>query len=204
MNVSRQAITKWENDGGLPDVSNLQELSKVFGITIDYLLDNNNDLPLMVMKKQINKEKYKNKISSYSEILKENYPSPWEIYVLSKNPKMNKIESILNLLTGGDYYLIKDIKDISPYYLVTKNNLKILVNIKDWTLEVNELPSKTNIKDIKRLNSLKEHLDSEYYRAAIKCWTERDPEKRMVAKINQLNYVELWSFDEAIEFIKSL
>lgn len=146
MNVSRQAITKWESDGGLPDISNLQELSKVFGITIDYLLDNNNDLPLMIMKKQINKEKYKNKISSYSEILKENYPSPWEIYVLSKNPKMNKIESILNLLTGGDYYLIKDIKDISPYYLVTKNNLKLLVNIKDWTLEVNELPSKTNIK----------------------------------------------------------
>ena len=60
MNVSRQAITKWESDGGLPDISNLQELSKVFGITIDYLLDNNNDLPLMVMKKQINKEKYKN------------------------------------------------------------------------------------------------------------------------------------------------
>lgn len=23
INVSRQAITKWENDGGLPDVSNL-------------------------------------------------------------------------------------------------------------------------------------------------------------------------------------
>ena len=23
MNVSRQAITKWENEGGLPDVSNL-------------------------------------------------------------------------------------------------------------------------------------------------------------------------------------
>ena len=39
MNVSRQAITKWESDGGLPDISNLQELSKVFGITIDYLLD---------------------------------------------------------------------------------------------------------------------------------------------------------------------
>ena len=113
MNVSRQAITKWESDGGLPDISNLQELSKVFGITIDYLLDNNNDLPLMVMKKQINKEKYKNKISSYSEILKENYPSPWEIYVLSKNPKMNKIESILNLITGGDYYLIKDCYGLS-------------------------------------------------------------------------------------------
>ena len=25
MNVSRQAITKWENDSGIPDISNLQE-----------------------------------------------------------------------------------------------------------------------------------------------------------------------------------
>ena len=27
MNVSRQAITKWENDAGIPDTSNLLELS---------------------------------------------------------------------------------------------------------------------------------------------------------------------------------
>lgn len=27
LNVSRQAITKWETDAGVPDVSNLQELS---------------------------------------------------------------------------------------------------------------------------------------------------------------------------------
>lgn len=39
INVSRQAITKWENDGGLPDVSNLQEISEVFGVTVDYLLN---------------------------------------------------------------------------------------------------------------------------------------------------------------------
>lgn len=63
MNVSRQAITKWENDGGLPDVANLQELSK-----------------------------------------------------------------------------------ISPYYLVKKDNLKLLVNIKDWILKVVKLPSGINDK----------------------------------------------------------
>ena len=27
LNVSRQAITKWESDEGIPDISNLQELS---------------------------------------------------------------------------------------------------------------------------------------------------------------------------------
>ena len=49
MNVSRQAITKWESDLGLPDVSNLQELSKVFGITVDYLL---NDVSVMEEKEK--------------------------------------------------------------------------------------------------------------------------------------------------------
>ena len=33
MNVSRQAITKWENDSGIPDVSNLQELSNLMKLT---------------------------------------------------------------------------------------------------------------------------------------------------------------------------
>lgn len=42
LNVSGQAITKWENDLGLPDISNLQELSKVFGVTVDYLLEQKN------------------------------------------------------------------------------------------------------------------------------------------------------------------
>ncbi len=51
MNISRQAITKWENDGGLPDINNLQELSKIFGITVDYLLNDKNVLPTLSMKK---------------------------------------------------------------------------------------------------------------------------------------------------------
>ena len=55
--VSRQAITKWENDTGIPDISNLQELSKIFGTTIDYLLNENNSLPLLKMKLDISKEK---------------------------------------------------------------------------------------------------------------------------------------------------
>ena len=40
INVSRQAITKWETDAGLPDTENLKELSRIFEISIDYLLDN--------------------------------------------------------------------------------------------------------------------------------------------------------------------
>ncbi len=38
LNVSRQAITKWENDSGIPDIDNLISLSKVMGISLDELV----------------------------------------------------------------------------------------------------------------------------------------------------------------------
>ena len=91
MNVSRQAITKWENDGGLPDVTNLQELSKVFGVTVDYLLDDQNQLPALSMRKKLDKEKYKNKFTMYIDVLKEYYPEPYEIYTLVRQKKLNFI-----------------------------------------------------------------------------------------------------------------
>lgn len=44
MGVSRQVITKWENDKGLPEIGNLKLLSKLMGISIDYLLDESKSL----------------------------------------------------------------------------------------------------------------------------------------------------------------
>ena len=38
IDVSRQAITKWETDGGLPDIENLMAISALFSVTIDELL----------------------------------------------------------------------------------------------------------------------------------------------------------------------
>lgn len=36
--VSRQAVTKWETDTGIPDINNIQSLAKLFQISIDTLL----------------------------------------------------------------------------------------------------------------------------------------------------------------------
>ena len=38
LNVSRQAVTKWETDAGIPDIENLRAISALFGISIDELL----------------------------------------------------------------------------------------------------------------------------------------------------------------------
>ncbi len=149
INVSRQAITKWENDGGLPDVSNLQELSKVFGVTVDYLLNDGNQLPALSMKKELDKEKYKNKATMHMAVLKEYYSEPYEVYILTREKKLNFIERVLDIFIApeiGPVSTADSFSDLSPYYLVKKDNIKLLVNIKNYIMEVIELPFDTNDK----------------------------------------------------------
>lgn len=38
MNVTRQAVSKWETDQTLPDSEKIIRLSEIFGVTTDYLL----------------------------------------------------------------------------------------------------------------------------------------------------------------------
>lgn len=45
--VSRQAVTKWETDTGIPDINNIQSLAKVFHVSIDTLLSHYIDTPYM-------------------------------------------------------------------------------------------------------------------------------------------------------------
>ena len=57
LNVSRQAISRWESGTAQPDASNVLNLSKLFGVTADYLLndeyESDNDLPKV---KQLNSD----------------------------------------------------------------------------------------------------------------------------------------------------
>ena len=38
MNVSRQAVSKWESAQSVPDLDKILKLSRIFGVTTDYLL----------------------------------------------------------------------------------------------------------------------------------------------------------------------
>ena len=39
MDVSRQAVSRWEMGSAMPDAANILQLSKLFGVTTDYLLN---------------------------------------------------------------------------------------------------------------------------------------------------------------------
>ena len=41
LDVSRQAISRWENGTALPDAQNILRISKLFNVTADYLLNDN-------------------------------------------------------------------------------------------------------------------------------------------------------------------
>ena len=43
LSVSRQAITKWETNRGIPDIENLKSLSDIFNVSLDYLVSDDND-----------------------------------------------------------------------------------------------------------------------------------------------------------------
>ena len=40
LNVSRQAVSKWESENGYPETEKLLTMSKLLGVSLDYLMDN--------------------------------------------------------------------------------------------------------------------------------------------------------------------
>lgn len=58
LNVSSQAVSKWENGISYPDVSLFVEISEILGVSVDYLLgkkEGSNPVVLEPKKKDINK-----------------------------------------------------------------------------------------------------------------------------------------------------
>lgn len=62
MNVSRQAVYKWESNKGYPDIENLIKLSDLYNVTLDELIKDDRSF-----QKKIVIDQKKNKIEDLSE-----------------------------------------------------------------------------------------------------------------------------------------
>ena len=58
LNVSRQAVTKWESGQSLPDIENLKEISYIFSVSIDSLVGDIESKSTAKIKKKINDIEY--------------------------------------------------------------------------------------------------------------------------------------------------
>ena len=146
MMVSRQAITKWEADKGIPDVSNLKLLAQLLNVSVDYLLDDGSEIDINVIRETIDLSKYgkaviKKKLTD--KLMLDRYPNA-EIRTLiavKKRDKVDKaVDTVIFLTTPfvGITDIINSLKLLgTEYYLVNEENRQffVAVNYKEGYME---------------------------------------------------------------------
>lgn len=120
VNVTPQAISKWENDISIPDVSLLIELADLFNISVDELLGRETKKTTIAQGKDINKLVLKIQISSINkDKVNINLPLPIIRACLNTSSSFN--------IKGKDLGSIIDFKEIIS--LVEQGVIGELVNI---------------------------------------------------------------------------
>ena len=160
--VSRQAITKWESDNGMPDIENLRRLSKLLNVSLDYLLDNGEEIDLSVMREAINLNNYNykrsfkgrwvKKVGKKDMIVREKFPDATIHYVTGKQ-KLTRGEKVTGGVLGWGFGLfgipdfINGIKNTDKeFYLVDDADKQYFVTVTDEFIESRQLKEKITQK----------------------------------------------------------
>lgn len=157
MMVSRQAITKWESDKGIPDVSNLKLLAQLLSVSVDYLLDDGKEIDVNVIREPVDISKYgkafiKKKLTD--KLMLEKYPCA-EIRTLLAQKKLDKVDKGIDLFIFlftpfiGFSDLLNSIRLLgSEYYLVNENGLQffVVVNYKEGYIESRRVAEPHNMR----------------------------------------------------------
>ena len=148
--ISRQAVTKWESDKGIPDIDNLKSLAALFNTSIDYLLDDDNKIDKLVIKEVINLDDFVKKgrcRCKQDAVVLDKFNDADIIYPLIREKKLTFIENILDFITTpGIFDLAYQLKDRNEYYLVEKDNKQYFVSVSKEFIEIRELSSKVDPK----------------------------------------------------------
>ncbi len=135
MGVSRSAVAKWETGNGIPDIDNLKILSRLLGVTIDYLVDDGENFDKVTIKEAIDLSKYAgSKREKKDTVVREKYPTA-TIYPLLVKEKLKKSEKVFSELLAwltdapsGTAEVLHDIRNADDqYYLAEQEDKRFLV-----------------------------------------------------------------------------
>ena len=160
LNVSRQAITKWESNEGLPDIENLKQISIMFNTTIDELVKEDKNIDL-----DIKKDVYFDEIEiDHTKHFDVHINKSKEINFISNKEEKVKVEVIsyetedlndLLKIKFDDLYNKMDI-DIKNKSI---NDLIINIYIPEKYIDEIELKTKSKLLSINNLNINKIEAD---------------------------------------------
>lgn len=161
--VSRQAITKWEADKGMPDIENLKQLSKLLNISIDALLDNGKNIDLSIMREEIDLNEYtysrkitrrwNKKAGKKDMVVIGKYPEA-EIHYLMGKQTLTRGERLMDNAIGflteapfGIPEILNGIKNTDKeFYLVNQEDKQFFVTVTDEFIESRQLTKKITDK----------------------------------------------------------
>lgn len=93
LNVSRQAITKWESGDGTPDIENLKQISILFNTTIDELVKEEKDVTIEAIKQHSYIEELEIDHTKHFDI---KIDKIYELNIMPNNQEKVKIELLSN------------------------------------------------------------------------------------------------------------
>lgn len=154
LSVSRSAVAKWETDAGIPDIDNLKILSQLLDVSIDYLVDDGEDLQKVTIKEAIDLSKFSgNKFEKKCKAVREKYPDG-SIHSLVAKKSLTKGEKVFSELLGwltpapfGTAELYRELQNADEqYFLVEQNDKQFLVLVTEEFITSRELASKSQGK----------------------------------------------------------
>ena len=144
--VSRQIVTKWENDSGLPDIENLKNIASLFNISIDELLNYKKELigeVILEERYSLNGIKKIGKARCKEEqYIINKFPNATSIYSLMRKKKWNWKKSLFWFLVEAAYSPeMDDLIDngINIFFLVEEKDKQYIVIMHKWIMKVFQL-----------------------------------------------------------------
>ncbi len=163
--VSRQAITKWENDKGVPDIGNLRRLARLLDVSVDYLLDDGEDAEAATrtLREPIDLTAVDARRSAHSgwslkaakkdAVMRGMWPDAtihWLVSepILTHDEKI--VDNVLGFLTPAGFgipQILDSLRDRrNRYYLVDRGTNQLLVAVSDEFVESHRLPGRVDLK----------------------------------------------------------
>lgn len=102
LNVSRQAIAKWENGIGFPDINHLSKLASIFNTTVDDLI--NYRVEMVKLEEKVITETIDKQSASLKEVnnfILKRFNKASAIYILSREIKLTFWQNILDFFIGA-------------------------------------------------------------------------------------------------------
>jgi len=117
IHVSRQSVSKWENNTQMPDISRVQELCQMYGVSIDQLMDGLDESG----QGDISKESIHNELNDEENVNVHNLVDNLKDDYTKVKTQTRLDDSALLLILTGICAFIPVVDVIAPFFIIWKN-----------------------------------------------------------------------------------